>query len=127
MSKNHWMMFSTFAEQRHFIYPDRSTYYGVIINANMAAYAPDGMSDFVLTKTHEQRYLIDPQTHAFQHDPSHVTVLRDDGTRSLKRSIDRLANHYDGPIRKHAGRRPVLPAMFSEDEVLRELVERCIT
>jgi len=72
MAIEHWMQFGTFAEQRHFAYPTLDTYKGVIINGNMAAYAPDGLAAFLLERT-GLIYLIDPMTHAFQHDPGFVT------------------------------------------------------
>src|SRR5690349_16856718 len=58
MPIDHWMMFATFAEQRHFIYPSRQTYQGVIINGNMVAHAPDGLAAFILEKTDAIRYII---------------------------------------------------------------------
>ncbi len=59
-----------FAEQNFFAYPTPDTYQGVIINANMAAYAPAGIAAFLLEKTAAKtRYVVDPLTHAFQHDP----------------------------------------------------------
>ncbi len=51
MNIDHWMIFSTFAEQVYFIYPTIETYKGVIINGNMATYAPDGLAAFLLEKT----------------------------------------------------------------------------
>lgn len=69
MRVEHWMMFGTFAQQRHFIYPSSDTYNGVLINGNMAAYAPSGLGGFLLEKTKDLRYIIDPLTHAFQHSP----------------------------------------------------------
>ena len=76
MSVDHWMTFGTFAEQRYFIYPSPDTYTGVIINANMVAHAPSGLAAFLLEKTRKDfPYIIDPLTHAFQHD---VSILLDD-------------------------------------------------
>ena len=125
MAIEHWMLFGTFAEQRHFAYPTLDTYKGVIINANMAAYAPDGLAAFLLERT-GLTYFIDPLTHAFQHDPTFIT----DDEGEPKSSIAALAEYYD-PEKEHIGRllglRPLLPQHISEDDVLSRFVERCIT
>src|SRR6266705_2558400 len=124
MPIEHWMMFGTFAEQRHFLYPTPDTYKGVVINANMAAHAPDGLAVFLLENTN-LTYFIDPMTHAFQHNPS--SVLNDDG--EAKSSILDLARHYD-PDGKHAytlvGKKPLVPAHLSDAGVLENFVERCL-
>ncbi len=122
MSHNHWMMFGTFAEQRYFVYPSMDTYKGVIINANMAAYAPEGISSFILEKTANQTYLIDPQTHAFQHDP--VSVQNAEG--EIKKSIGQLAEAYGDWVVELAGKSPLLPEMLDDAGRHSELVNRCL-
>jgi hypothetical protein len=125
MPIEHWMMFGTFAEQRHFIYPTSDTYKGVVINANMAAYAPDGLAAFLLERTN-LTYFIDPLTHAFQHNPSFV--LGDDG--EPKSSIKELASKYD-PKGEHiyrlVGKKPLLPRHLEGEGILEAFVERCLT
>jgi hypothetical protein len=124
MAIEHWMLFGTFAEQRHFAYPTLDTYKGVIINANMAAYAPAGLAAFLLERT-GLVYFIDPMTHAFQHDPTFVT----DNEGQPKSSIAKLAEQYD-PEAKHIGAlvglRPLLPQHISDDAILQEFVGRCV-
>jgi hypothetical protein len=122
MSIEHWMMFGTFAEQRHFEYPARGTYQGVVINANMAAHAPAGLAAFLLEKTAGMRYLVDPLTHAFQHDPE--VICGDDG--EPKPAIKSLAEFYGDPIAKFVGKRPVHPKHFENDDVLREFTTNCV-
>ncbi len=122
MSVEHWMMFGTFAEQRHFEYPARGTYQGVIINANMAAHAPAGLAAFLLEKTAGMRYIVDPLTHAFQHDPE--VICNEDG--EPKPAIRSLAEVYGDPIAKNVGKRPVLPKHFDDDGVLKRFTENCI-
>ena len=123
MPIDHWMMFGTFAEQRHFLYPTPESYKGVVINANMAAHAPDGLAVFLLQNTNLV-YFIDPMTHAFQHNPSFV--LNDEG--EAKSSIQALALHYD-PKAAHlyqlVGKKPLLPSHLT-DEVLENIVENCL-
>ena len=122
MSVEHWMMFGTFAEQRHFEYPESGTYSGVVINANMAAHAPAGLAAFLLEKTAGMRYIVDPLTHAFQHDPD--VICRDDG--QPRPAIKSLAEHFGDPIAEHVGKRPVLPRHFDDDSVLKAFTTSCI-
>lgn len=111
MPVDHWMTFGSFAEQSHFAYPTPDAYRGVIINANMAAYASAGMAAFLMERTGGLSYLIDPLTHAFQHDPS--AVQNKDG--EVKASVTRVAEHYGEPFSSTVGIRPVLPEDFPPD------------
>lgn len=123
MSIDHWMMFSTFAEQNFFAYPTPDTYQGVIINANMAAYAPAGMAAFLLEKTAAQtKYVVDPLTHAFQHDPGLISNAEGEP----KKSIKSLAEAYGDPIKEIVGKRPLLPQDLADEEVLKNLVQQCV-
>jgi hypothetical protein len=120
---DHWMMFGTFGQQRYFVYPNTGTYCGVIINANMAAYAPDGLAAFLTEKTKNLNYIIDPLTHAFQHEPS--VLQNDDG--EVKKAFDIMARRY-GPVfaRCVDERIPVLPKHFRQDSDLRLAVDNCL-
>jgi hypothetical protein len=124
MPIDHWMMFGTFAEQRHFVYPSADTYRtgGAIINGNMAAYAPDGLAAFLLEKTGGLSYIIDPLTHAFQHNPNSVT----DQNGEPKKSIQKLAAAYGEPCATIVGKRPLLPRDLGDDEVLAKLTGNCL-
>lgn len=123
MPLEHWMMFSTFKEQDFFVYPRENAYAGVLINANMASYAPAGLASFIMGKlAPDTKYIIDPITHAFQHDPACVRNKDDD----LKPSIKDLADAYGAPVSDCAGNRPlvtsdILPAHF--DVLARRVLE----
>ncbi len=124
MSIDHWMMFSTFAEQDFFAYPNPDTYQGVIINANMAAYAPAGMAAFLLEKTAAQtKYLLDPLTHAFQHDPGLIS----NSEGEPKKSIKSLADAYGSPLSEIVGKRPLLPQDLVPAATLEAFVNRCVS
>jgi len=118
---DHWMMFGTFAQQRYFVYPRADTYQGVIINANMAAHAPAGLAAFLMEKTGGLAYIIDPLTHAFQHDP---TVVQNDNDE-VRASFRVIADAYGEPFRDHVGKRPILPHDFADESVLDEFVRNC--
>lgn len=123
MAVQHWMTFGTFAEQRYFIYPDKNTYDGIIFNANMVMHAPSGLAAFLMEKTREKMpYIIDPLTHAFQHDPSVITAKKKDGTSEIKAPIKNLANVYGGPIETFVGTKPVQPKDFGDKRVLKDFV-----
>lgn len=123
MPVKHFMMFSTFAEQRHFIYPSEQTYDGVIFNANMVAHAPGGLTGFLVTRTSQLSYFIDPLTHAFQHAPS---VILKDGTSEIKKAFDTLASAYGSPIREKAGKHSVVPEDFNDPVILRKFVQNVL-
>ncbi|MFW6155163.1 MAG: hypothetical protein ACOC95_08105 [Planctomycetota bacterium] len=122
MSIEHWMVFGTFAEQRHFEYPRKNVYSGVIINANMAAHAPGGLAAFLIERTAGMKYLIDPLTHAFQHDRD--AVLNKDG--EPKSSIKSLAESYGEPVASRVGSKPLNPGHFRDRGLLRQFVKRCL-
>lgn len=123
MSVDHWMTFGTFAEQRYFTYPNQDTYAGVIINANMVAHAPSGLAAFLLEKTRSGfPYLIDPLTHAFQHD---VSILLVDKNR-VKSSIKNLAASYGDLINSKVGVQSLYPSDFCNENNINELVENCL-
>src|SRR5260221_14298024 len=105
MNIDHWMMFGTFAQKEYFEYPKVGIYKGVIINANMAAHAPGALASFLLEKTHAATYIIDPLTHAFQHDPDILTGT--DG--KVKSSVATLPQLYAQPISNCVGKPPVQP------------------
>lgn len=127
MQIKHWMMFGTFAEQRHFVYPTKDTYQGVVINGNMAAHAPDGLAAFLLEKTNNLPYIIDPITHAFQHDVNAVkTRDKDPSKRKIKSSIEKIANYYGEPIKSIVGNRPIRPPDFKDNSILTSFVKNCL-
>lgn len=122
MSIDHWMLFSTFAQQNYFEYPEVGTYQGVVINANMAVHAPAGLAAFLLEKRAKTTYIIDPLTHAFQHDPE--VVSKPDG--GPKSTVVALAEAYGEPVLSRVGATPLQPQHFGDNAVLRGLVQRCL-
>ncbi|HLE00571.1 MAG TPA: hypothetical protein VJB59_09945 [Bdellovibrionota bacterium] len=127
MKIEHWMTFGTFAEQRYFIYPKADTYSGVVINANMAAHAPQGLAAFLLEKTKNLNYIVDPLTHAFQHDPEAVMTTDKDGNRAVKTSIQTLANAYGAPVTGVVGKRPLNPDDLKDEKILDAFVKGCLS
>jgi hypothetical protein len=126
MPIKHLMTFGTFNEQRYFVYPDKYSYQGVVFNANMVAHAPDGLGQFILEKTNNLPYLIDPMTHAFQHEVLHLTSLSKDKKRTIKTSIDKLSKSYGNPILEVVGKRPLNPTDFKDEEIIMDFCHKCL-
>lgn len=124
MHIDHWMTFSTFAEQRFFIYPSPDTYNGVIINANMVAHAPSGIVAFLLEKTKNLNFIIDPLTHAFQHDIRYI--MSDKESNEVKSSISKLAQEYGKPFIDKVGKKPINHSDFENEDQRKKMVYGCI-
>lgn len=123
MNLQHWMSFSTFKEQNYFIFPNSNSYFGVVFNGNMVAHAPAGLAAFLIEKTRVGfNYIIDPVTHAFQHDTKFIK----NSNNELKSSIKNLANSYGDVINRLAGVRPITPGDLSEDEHKIDFVNNCL-
>lgn len=122
MNIEHWMMFSTFAEQDFFTFPNSKTYSGCLINANMAAHAPAGLAAFLIEKTAGLKYVIDPLTHAFQHEPSCITDSKD----QVKKAIRFIADTYGSIISTKAGISPIYPKDFLDTTAFQIFVENCM-
>ena len=121
MKIDHWMTFSTFAEQRFFIHPTPDTYKGVIINANMVAHAPAGIATFLMEKTQNLNFIIDPLTHAFQHDIKYIM-----SGEEVKSSIGKLAEEYGSIFSDNVGKKPIHFSDFNDIKKRKEMATRCI-
>ncbi len=127
MPIQHWMTFGTFAEQNYYIYPDKSTYHGIIFNANMTSHAPAGLAGFLTGKADPGiKYLIDPLTHAYQHDISTISSKKKDGTSGIKSPFQSLAEAYGSPINEILGQRPLLSRDLADPEKLKEFTHRVL-
>ena len=123
MSLQHWMSFSTFKEQNYFRFPNTETYDGVIFNGNMVAHAPAGLAAFLIEKTRLNiPYIIDPVTHAFQHDVKFIKNVNGE----IKSSISNMASYYGRIISENAGIRPLTGGDFEEGEDKIDLVTNCL-
>lgn len=106
ITKQHWMTFATFVQQNYFVFPKPETYYGVVLNANIVVHAPDAIAAFIISKTKYMRYLIDPITHAYQHDPSFISNSKKmtiDGKIPIKTSFKKLADQFSEKLAQKLG------------------------
>ena len=96
MSNNitHLLRYGTHSEKDFFLKPTYKDKYDIaVLNSNIVAYTPKTMSAFMLKL--KKPFIIDPQTHAFQHD---FEKLRSKGGKP-KRSLSKLAEEYGGVIK----------------------------
>lgn len=71
---------------------------GLVVGANMAVHARQALFGFIQTTMCGKPYIIDPLTHAFQHDITLLTsVNKKTGEIRLKRSWSRLRTEYGLP------------------------------
>jgi len=71
------------------------TYDIIVINGNMAAHSANAIAKFISTRAYNKPYLIDPQTHALQHDLKHLVSNK---TGELKVSVEKLLNFFGEPV-----------------------------
>jgi hypothetical protein len=121
----HAVRVGTLAEQQYLTDDLRNAYGSLLFNANLVAWAPAGVAAFLcLPDFIGKPILIDPITHAFQHDPS--LLLRsnesdgddedeegDTGVQ-LKASFQKLVDAYGAPIQGKAGREACVPETFAD-------------
>ncbi|MEW6276634.1 MAG: hypothetical protein AB1556_16185 [Bacillota bacterium] len=101
------------------------TYDVVVINGNMAAHSATAMAKFISTKAQNKAYLIDPQTHALQHDLKHLVSNK---TGELKESIQKLLQFFGEPVysRIKEEKRPISFKDFSDRGKKKEFVQNVL-
>ncbi len=62
----------------------------VIFNATIVAYSGSSVSDLV--SVHKNQYIVDPQTHIFQHDISAIQTLNKQGDVVIRKSVEKYIN-----------------------------------
>jgi hypothetical protein len=88
----HILRYGTNAEQKYFCINGLDKLYDTIaINANIIAFSPAALANFVVKKTMQKPFFIDPLTHAFQHIQSFIC---DDSGVKIKKSISKLIDLY---------------------------------
>jgi len=109
----HVALFGTFNENRYFLGDYKGSFDLIGFNANVVAYAAEGLAAFV-AQLANKAYFIDPLTHAFQHHPTSLMV-RKDKEWVLKKSIEKLSQYYGSPFLENAGKTPVSAGSFDRD------------
>lgn len=102
------------------------TYDQLVFNATIVASMPAAIASFLTHRATRKPYFIDPQTHAFQHDVSHIETTSEQG--GIKRSIRALLDSYGEPVEKQVGKRmaAILPRDFANRKVRVGFCERVL-
>lgn len=115
----HHLRFGTHAETKYFLNGHSSQYDQIVFNGNMVAYTQAAIAAFIIN-TSEKKFLIDPQTHAFQHDPAYIMSKNSKGELVVKKSIMLLAEKIGNPVLatiSAAEPRAVSPADFNDTSI----------
>jgi hypothetical protein len=124
----HWVRYGIAGDQKYLLGHFAETYDQLVVNANMVAHIPSAMSQF-LSQQLKKPFVIDPQTHAFQHE---VDSLLSDSEKSvglLKRSWKRLVERYGAPLDFVIGSdepRSLLPDDLADQNLLSEFCKRVL-
>lgn len=108
--------------EAHYFYGEFSDSYDcVVFNGAMVADAASGLAAFASSKIANKPFIVDPQTHAFQHS---LASIESSKTGGIKRSIGKLAEKLGEPITACLkGGRPLTPTDFT-DALAQEFVRR---
>lgn len=123
----HVLRYGTPKDQKHLLGEFLETYDQLVINATMVAHMPGAIASFVIQRA-KKPYFIDPQTHAFQHDVSHLESTSERSKGEIKRSVKRLLKRYGEPVEKIVDeeRRFVLPEDFSDEKLRKDFANRVV-
>ena len=109
----HLVRYGTPADQKYLVNEFRDTYDQLIVNANILAHMPSAITTFISVHAKSKPFLIDPQTHAFQHDLSFLESQTEEAEGRLKKSIAKLVDAYGDPVASRVrNRQSVLPGDF---------------
>lgn len=116
----HLVRYGTTAEQKYLAGDFLQGYDVLVVNANMVSHTPSAIAGFIGEKAKNKAFIIDPQTHAFQHD---ITLLQteDQNGPKLRRSIEKLVQAYGNPIASKVSEgEVVLPDDFEDLSVVNQ-------
>ena len=128
---DHFLRLGIHSEQG-FFESNKDKYDIVVLNANLAFYFASATATLMSDKLKDKRYIIDPITHAFGHNPRYIMTEGSKGEPSrVKSSLEGLGNYYGAPISTAISiptrPRPVTEKDFSSSRDIAQLAERVIT
>ncbi len=124
----HWVRYGTAGDQKYLLGDFAKTYDQLVVNANMVAHMPSAMSQF-LSQQLQKPFVIDPQTHAFQHEIDSLLSDSEKSAGALKRSWKRLVEKYGVPLDSVIGSdepRSLLPDDLDGQPKLTEFCKRVL-
>lgn len=120
---NHLLRFGTNAEKKY-VSDFRDSYDVLMLNANIFAHCTNSISKFISSELCKKKFIIDPQTYAFQY---YQGLLGTDG--NLKKSIEKLVDFYGLRLKDiiSCKKRSIDLGDFDSDDVfLKELCKNVI-
>jgi len=123
----HLVRYGTAADQKYLLGDLRDSYDQIIFNASIVAHMPDAIASFIGERA-KKPYFIDPQTHGFQHDVSHLLSVSETREGEIKRSVRRLLEEYGEPVQLRVGdsHESVLPEDFEDDRLRKAFCRRVL-
>jgi len=124
----HWVRYGIAGDQKYLLGEFAETYDQLVVNANMVAHMPSAMSQF-LSQQLKKPFVIDPQTHAFQHEVDSLLSKSEKSAGLLKRSWKRLVEQYGAPLNSVIGSdepRSLLPDDLADRQLLTEFCKRVL-
>jgi hypothetical protein len=111
MNSKHYLRYGTAADQKY-MKEYRHTYDGVALNGTMLAHISKAISAFLHKDLMGKALIIDPMTHAFQHDLDKIKNSYGD----IKSSVGKLIEIYGDPVATaiNSKFRPVRQADFTD-------------
>lgn len=107
----HSTRFTNHTEKDFFLGQFKDGYYdAVIMNGNIVAHSPRSTSTFALKL--KKHFIVDPLTHAFQHD---IKYLKNDSGK-IKQSLIALSRTFGSPVKEYLEKdKPIDAKVFSEE------------
>lgn len=125
----HILRYGTNAEQKYIEEMKKLVQY-IHINANMLAYSPASISEFLMVNCiqGDRFFFIDPMTHAFQHSIDKIqSYSKKEGKFTIKKSISKLLDAYGEPVLSSIGNDKVItPDIFSDFDILSSFCKNVI-
>ncbi|MGJ3241511.1 MAG: hypothetical protein ACFE0O_00930 [Opitutales bacterium] len=112
----HWVRYGTAGDQKYLVGEFKETYDQLVVNGNMVAHMPSALSHFI-TQSAQKPFVIDPQTHAFAHDLTHLQSTSKSSEGEVKRSWKKLLSFYGPEVNRIIleEERPLDPEDFAEE------------
>lgn len=125
---NHVVRYGFTGDQKYLVGDFLSTYDQLVINASMVAHMPDALTLFIMKRAVNKPYFIDPQTHAFQHDTTHLLSTSEKSKGKIRKTMRQLLESYGDPVRKCIldNKRVVLPKDLADNRLRASFCERVI-
>ncbi len=125
---SHLVRYGSAKDQKYLVGEFLETYDQLVINANIVSHMPGAIASFILQRAKRKPYFIDPQTHAFQHDISHILSGSAASKGLIKRSYKKLLKGYGEPVENIVGdeNKSILPSDFSDNKIRKAFCERVL-